>query len=211
VTPPQTTVYNIICSGQGGSARASTTVTVGNQINPNPLSPYSKFILGDTVITTANLNLRVQPNTGSNIQYTVPLGIQGTVYEGPVSANGYFWYRVTFTNGMSGWGVENYLYKVTTGTGTGPTNLSPSLSLIAIPENIAVGGSSSISWVATNATSCLFSNSSVIYGTNGIISIKPPQTTTYDLTCWGTNGSANQSVTVTVGGSSGSPINSNPQ
>ena len=75
----------------------------------------------------------------------------------------------------------------------------PAISIIAVPEPISFGTSSTISWSARGATSCTApggwtSSQSVI----GSQIVSPVTTTTYTLTCTGSGGSATASVTVRV-------------
>jgi hypothetical protein len=65
------------------------------------------------------------------------------------------------------------------------------------------GGSSTLSWSSTNATSCTASGAwSGTKSTSGSQSVSPSSTSTYTLTCTGAGGSASDSATVTVGGGS---------
>src|SRR3989344_653295 len=85
------------------------------------------------------------------------------------------------------------------GGGTGAINIT----FTANPSTIVPGGYSGITWNATGASTCTFSNSSTpgsaTYANFGGISVSPSQTTTYSLNCTGANGSATKSLTVTVG------------
>ena len=75
--------------------------------------------IGDTVRVIANLNVRTGPGT-SCPEITDPdypgyasVGTVGEVLDGPVSANGYYWWKVDFGPGLyTGWSVENGLEKV---------------------------------------------------------------------------------------------------
>ena len=75
--------------------------------------------VGDTVKTTANLNVRVAAGTGqpeisgSGYSGCAPAGTVGKVVAGPVSANGYTWYKVDYGSGRyTGWSVGDSLQKV---------------------------------------------------------------------------------------------------
>ena len=78
----------------------------------------TKFRIGDRVRVTVNLNVRTCADTScseiSDPQYPgyAPAGAIGTVLDGPVSADGYVWWRVQFDQGFTGWSVENGLAKV---------------------------------------------------------------------------------------------------
>lgn len=49
------------------------------------------------------LNRRDAPGTGSNVQDSLAIGTQLSLLEGPVSADGYTWWRVRVTDGREGW------------------------------------------------------------------------------------------------------------
>jgi uncharacterized protein YgiM (DUF1202 family) len=53
------------------------------------------------------LKLRDATSTNSNILENMPSGVTVTLLEGPVSANGYVWWRVRSPSGREGWSVES--------------------------------------------------------------------------------------------------------
>ena len=85
-------------------------------------------------------------------------------------------------------------------SGNGP---APSCTLTLSKTTIAAGASSTLSWNCTNATSCTLNGSSV--PTSGSQSVKPAQTTTYDLSCvdGGNPVSAQEQKILTVTGNPG--------
>src|SRR5262249_22397716 len=88
-----------------------------------------------------------------------------------------------------------------TGTG-GPAAAStvvtvtppPSVTLSASPASIAAGQAATLTWSATNATSCsaAWTTSTAAAGSQ---SVKPPATTTYTMNCTGTGRSAGARTT----------------
>ncbi len=74
----------------------------------------------------------------------------------------------------------------------------PSISLVASPTAIIAGGTSTLNWTATNATSCSASWTS-ISATTGSELVAPSTTTTYDMSCVGPGGTIVVSAAVTVG------------
>lgn len=84
----------------------------------------------------------------------------------------------------------------------GATGAPPIISLSASPSTINAGDQSTLSWSTINASSCTaaggWSGSRATSGTQGV---SPTVTTTYELTCTGNGGPAQQSTTVTVNGS----------
>ncbi len=90
---------------------AETTVATG------------KFKIGDKVRTVVNLKVRTAPGvtnpevTHVNYGGSVPPGIEGTIVDGPKTADGYTWWKVKFITGVEGWcaegkGAESWLEKV---------------------------------------------------------------------------------------------------
>ena len=77
---------------------------------------------------------------------------------------------------------------------------APTLTLTATPASIAYHGSSSLSWLSTNATSCTASGgwSGTEPASGTFTTPALTTTTTYTLTCTGIGGTATQSATITV-------------
>jgi hypothetical protein len=65
--------------------------------------------IGDSVVTTSNLNVRDAAN--GSLLGKQPVGMFGTVKAGPVSVGGYTWWNIDYVNAPDGWSVENYLLK----------------------------------------------------------------------------------------------------
>jgi len=75
----------------------------------------------------------------------------------------------------------------------------PSISFSVSPTRINSGGSATLKWSASNATSCIASNGwSGEQGIQGSKTVSPKITTKYSLTCKGLVGSGSISATVTV-------------
>jgi len=84
-------------------------------------------------------------------------------------------------------------------------------SFSANPLTITVGGSSTLSWSVTDATSVTIDNGIGSVALTGTTIVTPATTTTYTLTATNAAGSVTGSVTVTVGAAYGSiDINSTP-
>lgn len=96
----------------------------------DPWTPsLHKFEIGDWVRTMANLNVREGPGLGYTIISTMPLGTTGQILGGPVEADGFVWWNVDYTGGVSGWSAENWLGPIdeppVPPVPTQPINLSP--------------------------------------------------------------------------------------
>jgi len=75
---------------------------------------------------------------------------------------------------------------------------APSVSLTASPPTVTPGGSSTLTWTSTNATTCNGAPWTSSTAANSSQSVTPAATTTYTLTCSGPGGSGQDSATVTV-------------
>jgi endoglucanase len=97
----------------------------------------------------------------------------------------------------SPWGTDfkNHLASL----GANPT---PLVTLTANPTSVTSGGSSTLTWSSTNATSCTatspsgWTSSSATSGSQAVNNITAP--TTYTISCTGSGGSAQASASVTV-------------
>ena len=74
----------------------------------------------------------------------------------------------------------------------------PTASLTANPTSIAPGGSSTLAWGSTSATSCTGAGFSIGGGASGTTSVSPAVTTNYSVSCTGSGGTASASATVAV-------------
>ena len=99
----------------------------------------------------------------------------------------------------------------TSGFRSGSTNSSsqqdsllPTVVLSANPTSITAGGSSTLTYSSTNATSCTGTNFTVS-ATSGSGIVLPTSTMTYSITCTGSGGSRSASATVTVSAGAGDP------
>jgi uncharacterized protein YgiM (DUF1202 family) len=88
-------------------ASGGGTVTVVPSVTPKP------FNIGDSVITTDELNVRDAPGTGSNIIKTEHRGTAGIILEGPQVKDGYAWWKVKYDDDVTGWSSDHRLEKYT--------------------------------------------------------------------------------------------------
>ncbi|TSC86911.1 MAG: hypothetical protein G01um10148_16 [Parcubacteria group bacterium Gr01-1014_8] len=160
-------------------------------------SGASKFVVGDRVKATDNLNVRSMPSLEGDIVGVALKGMMGAVASGPQSADGYTWWQVKwdgsgFLPGATGWSVEDYLQKISTGT-------APSCTLKANPESVQPGGSSILTLTSQNATSATIDQGVGAVAVNGTTNVTNITTTkTYTATVTGAGGSAACSATVAV-------------
>lgn len=78
-----------------------------------------------------------------------------------------------------------------------PPTAAPTVDLVAAPTDVSGGDPVQITWVSTNATSCIKSGFSGS-GTAGTVFDNPTATVTYGITCTGPGGSASDTAVVTV-------------
>jgi hypothetical protein len=99
-------------------------------ITPTPI-PGTVLAIGEParVVAAGGLNLRDTPASAGNLLNRLGVGQRVTVLEGPVSADGYTWWRVDDGQGNVGWaaqgdGADEWLAPQT-GTSVLPVNRSP--------------------------------------------------------------------------------------
>ncbi len=83
-----------------------------------------------------------------------------------------------------------------TPTSTAPG--APTATLNAEPTSIQIGQSATLSWTTTNASEITISNGIGTVSATGRQSVSPSETTTYNLTAIGSNGTATARATVTI-------------
>ena len=205
VTPslPTTAVYVLTCTGAGGSATQSTTVTVA----PSSLAPIVNLSLGPSAIasggsSTLNWSSTNATSCSASGDWSGSKAVRGSESTGNLSASST--YMLTCT-GAGGSASQSATVSV-----TAP---APTITLSASPTSINSGSSATLTWSTTHATTCTasdgWSRNKPISGTQSTGPLTA--NTIYSLTCTGPGGSAAQSATVTV--STPSPavtMNANP-
>lgn len=186
-----TTSYSLTCTGAGGSATQSTTVTVGSGSTPPTVTlsaaPTTVTSGGASTLTWSSSNATSCTASGG---WTGAKATSGSESRSGLTATGS--YTLTCT-GSGGTAAQSVTVTVT----AAPV---PTVSFSASPSSVASGGTSTLNWSATNATACTASG--------GWSGTKTPSgsesrsglaaTTTFTLTCSGAGGTASQSVTVNV-------------
>lgn len=186
-----TDTYTLTCSGQGGSGSASATVTVGALPAPTALisvSP-STITLGSSATLQWSSTNATSCEASSAWSGTEPTS--GTQSVTPTAA-GSDSYEITCT-GTGGSASSTAVLTV--------NNPTPVVTIGISPTTITAGGSATLTWSATNATSCTASGAwSGTKPTSGTATETPTQagTDTYTLDCTGANGSDTKSATLTV-------------
>ncbi len=212
VVPTASGFYSITCFNDpaygtnGPSASAQVTVNVSSAPTPTP-APVVTLSASPSIITAGQAVTLSWSNSSdpsgscarSWSNSTTPMSGYQTVSPSQTTI-----YTISCMNSEGISASKSVTVNVT----SAPTPIpAPTVSFTASPTNIGSGSGSYLSWGSTNATSCRFSNSSVVYSTSGSILVTPPQTIAYTLTCSGVGGSTSQSVTIYVNvPSSGTPV-----
>ncbi len=146
------------------------------------------FVIGDRVTVTKNLNVYATASTSGTILGQEHVGTLGTVVGGPTIVNGAVWWNINFDIGADGWTIQDYLAEV---------SAAPTVTLTASPTSITSGGSSTLTWSSTNATSCTGTGFTA-GGTSGTATVSPTASQSYSISCTGAGGTGSSSVTITV-------------
>jgi Right handed beta helix region/Periplasmic copper-binding protein (NosD) len=222
VSPTVTTTYSVSCSGTGGTANSSATVTV----TPAPdTTPPVVTITGP--VSTPTFSTGTSPLTTFAGTATDNVGVTSVTWTCPTCTPTSGTATCT-TCGATGTPAQNVSWSVSSialqaGSNVltviahdaanlnSPadtltvtlTNPAPTASLTATPSTIAPGGSSTLNWNSTNATTCAGTGFSTAGTTSGTLSVSPAFTTQYSVLCSGAGGSAPATATVTVTGAPG--------
>jgi len=200
VSPTATTTYTFIArNAAGATATAQATVTVGPSgptagISANPVSIASG---GSSTLTWASTNAVSATLNGATV------AVNGSQSVSPTSTTTY-----TFVARNSAGATASAQATVTVGSG-GP----PAAGIIANPTSIAAGGSSTLTWNASNCVSADLNGAPVALSGSQVVS--PTATTTYRITCRNSAGATDwgQATVTVTGGSSGAPtagVSANP-
>jgi hypothetical protein len=190
----QTTGYTLTCTGLGGTGSGSTTVTVTPAIPPPTLSltatPNAVTQGQSSTLswTTTNATSCVASGDWSGAR-----GINGSESTGTLNSVRTFSYTLT-CSGAGG----SIAQTATVAVSALPP--APTVTISANPSTVASGGTSTLSWSSTNATSCTASGGwNGARGTAGSeVTAALTQTTSFVLACSGAGGAASASATVTV-------------
>ena len=195
-------VFTITCSNETGSITDSTAV----QVIPNPpavsltLNPASIYSGTSSTISWSATNSPTSCTaTSSNGSWTGAKSASGSASTGTMAAGGYI-YSLSCTN-AGGTGYANNVALTVT------TMPKPVVSISANPISVTSGGSSNLTWSATNSpTSCTASGrwsgakaSSGTVSTGALTTSATPYSYTLSCTNAGGTGSATTSVTATSG------------
>jgi hypothetical protein len=197
-TGPLTTsrTYQLTCTGAAGSESRSANVVVASA-PPAPTltlaaNPSSVQAGSAAILTWSSENATTCTASGA---WSGTKALTGSQTVSPSSTSSY---NLVCT-GPGGSVQRTSTVSVTAATPT------PTVALSASPVTVSSGGSSTLTWTSTNATSCTasgaWSGSKATSGSQDTGALA--STATYTLTCSGDGGTASDSATVTVGSVAG--------
>jgi hypothetical protein len=194
--------YTLTCTGTGGSGNDTQAVTVTSAdpaptltLNANPTSIASG---GTSTLTWNTQNATGCTASGGWTGAKMPTGTQQV---GPLTATTS--YSLTCTGGG---GSITRQASVTVGASPPPA-AAPVVTLGASPMNVESGGTSTLTWSATNSTSCTASDGWTGAKSGSGSQAVGPLTgrTTFTLACTGAGGTDQKSVTIEVAASGNAP------
>jgi len=191
VYPTINTTYTITCIGAGGNVSKSVTVT-----------SLPKFSIGDSIKTTALLNVRSTAN--GTMLGTQPINAQGIITAGPVYIAGFNWWNIDYVNTPDGWSVEHYFIKTTPAPtvnlkangSDGPITVNPGTQVL-LDWNAPANTNSYTPCTTFSSPASSWSILRPLVGTS--VPVSPTANTTYSMTCTDSAGkSATDSVVVNI-------------
>lgn len=207
VNPASTTTYLLEATNGSLSTSYSTMIVVTSPVTPPPstglptilsftASPSSVAAGGSTTLNWSTLNATSASIAGFGtvpVSGSLPINTTGT---------GSITFYLTATNAA---GTSNASTTVTVGsiyTPPTPTGSPPIAALYISPSSITSGGSATLSWVTSGATSLSINNGVKslvgVTGATGSLTVTPTSTTTYTLTASNSYGNTYSSQTLTV-------------
>ncbi len=190
------TNYSITCNGPGGSDSATVTVTVTSTAPPPPAP----------ALTFSASPVSIAYNATSALSWNAT-NATSCVASGAWSGNK----AVSGANVSTGALTSTRTYSLTcSGSGgsvsksatvtVAPAPPKPTLSLTVNPVSVTSGGAATLTWSAANASGCTasggWSGSRAVSGNESTGELSSGKT--YTLSCTGSGGSINKSVSVSV-------------
>ena len=201
VAPKSTTTITLTCAGPSGSAHATAVITV--TAAPQPPTPVVTLTASATTIPSGSTSTLKwsSKNVTSCARSGGWSGIEAASGSLAVSPTSTTTYALACTNSA---GTAQSATKITVNAASPPP--APTATLKAGAASISSGGSTSLTWSSTNASSCTASGGwTGTEAANGTKSVSPTATTTYTLDCTGSGGKAQVSTTVALNGSGTPP------
>ncbi len=194
VAPLVTTTYVITVDGPGGTATGSVTVGVHDSIAVNIIASPAAIITGEQSVLFWNSTGATSVSIDNGIG---DVGLEGWKNVSPAVTTTY-----TVTAAGDGGTVSD---SATITVSDGPT-----VNILADPNPIMVGSSTTLTWSSTGAATASINNSIGDVEVNGSMIVSPAETTTYTITVNGPGGTATSSITVNVNGLPAVSISADP-
>jgi Carboxypeptidase regulatory-like domain len=194
VTPTITATFILTCAGSSGSGHASAIITVDAAV-PAPVAPTVTLTASAAIIPAGSSSTLIwsSKNATSCNASGGWTGTQATSGTHSVSPGSTTTYMLACSSSS---GTAQTATKIAVNPAVAP---APTVKLTASSTTIASGGSTTLTWSTTNASSCTASGgwtgSEVTSGTK---SVSPTATASYTLACTGSGGNAQASADVTV-------------
>jgi hypothetical protein len=191
VHPEITTTYTLTATNSNGSVTAPATITLPSTATAKPAVTFTSSPSNIALGQSSTLQWIVTGATGISIDMGIgTVQATGTQAESPTTTTTY---TLTATNAN---GATTATATITVGTTTG--DLPVISSFTANPSTISAGGSSTLTYNVTGATTISIDPEVGVPRAFEQPAVYPTQTTIYTLTATNGNGSTTASVTVTV-------------
>jgi uncharacterized cupredoxin-like copper-binding protein len=191
VHPDITTTYTLTATNSNGSVTAPATITLPSTATAKPAVTFTSSPSNIALGQSSTLQWIVTGATGISIDMGIgTVQATGTQAESPTTTTTY---TLTATNAN---GATTATATITVGTTTG--DLPVISSFTANPSTISAGGSSTLTYNVTGATTVSIDPEVGVPRAFEQPAVYPTQTTIYTLTATNGNGSTTASVTVTV-------------
>ncbi len=180
-----TRTYTMTVSGPGGTANCQTAITVQQQQPPSCAltSNLSSVQYGGDITLSWNSSNATSASIDQGIG---SVGVNGTRIVYDIYASTIYTLTVTGPGGTANCKTTIIVQE----------QQAPSCSISANPSSVQSGGSSTLTWSSTNATSASLDQGIGDVDLHGSRSVSPSGTTTYTLNVTGPGGSANCQATV---------------
>jgi hypothetical protein len=186
-----TTSFTLTCNGAGGDGTATVSVAVDPPPAPTvvlSVAPTSLLPGAAAMLTWSSSDADTCTASGG---WSGNEPLNGSASTGPLGATTSFSLNCAGPGGSTG---------QTVGVTVTGSPAAPTVTLTLNPTTIASGGSATLSWSTTNATSCTasggWSGAKLTSGSQSTGALTA--TTSYTLTCTGTGGSAGATAAVIV-------------
>lgn len=199
VSPAQTTEYVLTAHPSGSGASASARLTVSVAAAPPEVTSFTAQPASITAGQSSTLSWRT---TGtSTVEIDQGIGRQPTMGSVQVSPSQTTSYQLTATGPG---GQVRSMVSVSVSRPGAPVISSFS----AAPSQVMPGSPATLSWATTGATSVRIDNGIGVVATSGMVTVRPPVTTTFTLTADGPGGTATAPTTVSVSSPNGDQCSS---